>query len=101
MIEYINFTLTAVSILFLILAFIYLLRQRILEDKRLLQGTNTLLFGLIFLGLFLIIEHIKWSNICFNLNWTFITTLSNISNLVFAPLMAVCFLVSICFFKEI
>lgn len=101
MISYINFALTGASILFLILAFIFLLKQRVLEDRRLTYGIDTLLFGLIFLGLLLLVKHIKWANICFDLNWTFVATLYNISNLIFAPLIAICFLVSIFLFNEI
>lgn len=101
MIDYVIFGLTAASILFLILAFIYLIKQRVLEDRRLTHGIDTLLFGLIFLGLFLIIKHIEYANIIFEFNISFINTLISIAHLVFVPLMAICFLVAIVMFKEI
>lgn len=101
MINYVLFSLTAASILFLILSFIYVLKQRVLEDKRLAHGIDTLLFGLIFLGLFLLVKHVEYANIIFSLNLSFINTLSNIAYLVFVPLMAISFLVAIIMFKEI
>lgn len=101
MIAYINFILTCASIIFLILSLIYLLKQRVLEDKRLTQGIDTLLFGLIFLGLFLLVKHVEYAGIIFELNLSFINTLSHIAGLAFLPLMAICFLVAIIMFKEI
>lgn len=101
MINYIIFGLTVASILFLILSIIYLIKQRILEDKRLTHGINTLIFGLIFLGLFVLVKHIEYANIIFGLNITFMNILLNIASLVFLPLMAVCILVATQIFKEI
>ena len=101
MINYIIFGLTAAAILFLILSIVYLIKQRVLEDKRLTHGIDTLLFGLIFLGLFLIVKHIEYASIVFELNISFINILINIAYLVFIPLMAICFLVAIVMFKEI
>lgn len=101
MIDYVNFTLTCASIVFLILSVIYLLKQRVLEDKRLIHGIDTLLFGLIFLGLFLIVKHIEYANVIFELNLSFINTLLYVAGLAFLPLMAICFLVAIIMFKEI
>lgn len=101
MIDYIIFGLTVASILFLILSIIYLIRQRVLEDKRLTYGINTLIFGLVFLGLFILIKHIEYANVIFGLNLTFMNILSNIAYLIFLPLMAVCILVATQIFKEI
>lgn len=101
MIDYIIFGLTAASVLFLILSIIYLLKQRVLEDKRLSYGINTLLFGLVFLGLFVLVKHIEYANVIFELNLTFTNLLLNISNLIFLPIMAVCIFVSSLIFKEI
>ncbi len=101
MINYVIFGLTAASILFLILSIIYLIKQRVIEDRILTHGIDTLLFGLIFLGLFLIVKHIEYANIVFEFNISFINILINIAHLVFIPLMAICFLVAIIMFKEI
>lgn len=101
MIDYIIFGLTAASVLFLILSIIYLLKQRVLEDKRLAYGINTLLFGLVFLGLFILVKHIEYANVIFELNLTFVNLLLNIGNLIFLPIMAVCIFVSALIFKEI
>ena len=71
------------------------------EDLKLGNGFKALILGFFFLGLFLLINVIKYLNGLFNfLQGNYLTYLFDIGELVLIPLFAICFLVAIYLFRE-
>lgn len=71
------------------------------EDLRLGNGYKVLTLGFFFLGLFLLINVIKYLNVVFKfIQVTYLSDLLNIGELILVPLFAICFLAAIILFRE-
>jgi len=99
-----NYILTGINVLsfvFIILSILVMAKIRRIEDLRLGNGYKVLILGFFFLGLFLLINVIRYLDTIFRfLQDVYLNDLFNIGELILIPLFAICFLAAILLFKE-
>ena len=100
--SYLLLGLYVLSLVFVILGIIFLIRFRDYENKRLLDGYNSLLFGVFAFALFLFVKVVFYFSSIFRFRVIFgyMEFLISLSNVVLVPLMVICFLVGIWLFRE-
>jgi hypothetical protein len=99
--EYILTGINVLSFVFIVLSVLVMIKIKKFEDLRLGNGFKVLILGFFFLGLFLLINVIRYLNTIFQfVQENYLSYLFNIEELILIPLFAICFLAAIILFKE-
>lgn len=106
--DIIYFFLYLISAIFFLVSIVYLAKYKRFQDSRTLNGSDSYLFGLVFLVLYLLINGLSYGSSIikmiipgyFNTFSTYLNYLVLISNLFFILMISVCFLISVILLKE-
>lgn len=107
--SYVIFGLSILGFIFVLLNIIFIAKEKRFENEKLEQGLNTIIFGLFFLMLLITINVLKYGDEIFHKYFIkvlpavtiYINYLIQITNLIFIPLIAICFLIAMVFFRKL
>lgn len=99
--ETILFILFLLSFVILGYNVVILIKRKEYENSRIFNGYNILIFGVVLLGLAVLVKTIKFGMLTFYGGLGYLIYLDIISNLILIPLFGISYLVAMFSFKEV